>query len=216
MISLVSGALMARRARGETGAIGAVSLGEGGTSTGAFHEGMNQAAVEKLPLVVVVTNNQYAYSTPTARQFACRNLAERAVGYGIEGHTLEHGNDLGACLDVIGGAAERARAGHGPQLVVASILRLGGHGEHDDGNYVPEALKRTKTGADCLKLTEQYILDEGLATVAEMERWRENAVLQVEEAVAAAQREPAPDPDTEDWCALSTRHLGDGYDGGCK
>jgi TPP-dependent pyruvate/acetoin dehydrogenase alpha subunit len=211
MISVVSGALIARRAKGEAGAIGAVSLGEGGTSTGAFHEAMNQAAIEKLPIVVVVTNNQYAYSTPTTRQFACENLADRAAGYGIEGYTLEQGNDLGECLRVIGGAAERARGGHGPQLVVASILRLGGHGEHDDGGYVLDTLKRSTTGADCLKLTEQSILKEGLATQQEMDQWRANAVHQVEEAVATAQREPAPDPDAEDWCALSTRRLGDGY-----
>ena len=215
MISVVSGALMARRAKGETGAIGAVSLGEGGTSTGAFHEALNQAAVEKLPLVVVVTNNQYAYSTPTSRQFACRNLAERAAGYGIEGHTIEFGNDLAACLEVIGGAAERARGGHGPQLVVASILRLSGHGEHDDAHYITDAHKHVKTAADCLKLTEQFILDEGFATAADLEHWRANAVRQIEEAVATAQREPAPDPDTEDWCALSTRRLVDAYDGGC-
>ncbi len=215
MISVVSGALMARRAKGERGAIGAVSLGEGGTSTGAFHEAMNQAAVEKLPLVVVVTNNQYAYSTPTARQFECKNLADRAAGYGIEGYTIEHGNDLGACLDVIGGAAERARAGHGPQLVVASILRLAGHGEHDDGNYVLDTLKRSKVGADCLKLAEQFIVKEGLATAADLDQWRASALHQVEDAVATAQREPAPDPDAEEWCALSTRRLGDGYDGGC-
>jgi pyruvate dehydrogenase E1 component alpha subunit/2-oxoisovalerate dehydrogenase E1 component alpha subunit len=213
MISVVSGALMARRAKGESGAIGAVSAGEGATSTGAFHEALNQAAVEKLPLVVVVTNNQYAYSTPTARQFACTNLAERAKGYGIEGYALEYGNDLAACLEVIGGAAKRAREGHGPQLVVASILRLSGHGEHDDGHYVLDSLKRSKTGADCLKVTEQFIQDEGLATAAEMEGWRANAVQQVEEAVATAQREPAPDPDTEEWSAISTRRLGDAYDG---
>jgi pyruvate dehydrogenase E1 component alpha subunit/2-oxoisovalerate dehydrogenase E1 component alpha subunit len=215
MISVVSGTLIARRAKGETDAIGAVSVGDGATSTGAFHEAMNQAAVEKLPLVVVVTNNQYAYSTPTSEQFACRNLVERAVGYGIEGHTLDRGNDLAQCLEVIGGAAERARAGHGPQLVVASILRLGGHGEHDDAHYVQEAQKRAKTGADCLKLTEQFILDEGLATSADLDRWRANAVQQIEETVATAQREPAPDPEAEDWCALATRRLGDAYGAGC-
>jgi pyruvate dehydrogenase E1 component alpha subunit/2-oxoisovalerate dehydrogenase E1 component alpha subunit len=214
MISVVSGALMAHRAMGETDIIGAVSLGEGGTSTGAFHEAINQAAVEKLPLLVVVTNNQYAYSTPTSRQFACENLVERAAGYGIGGHLLEYGNDLSACLEVIGHAADRARAGHGPQMVVASVLRLAGHGEHDDGNYIPDSQKRTKTGADCMKLTEQYMLAEGLATAADLERWRADAVQQVEEAVATAQREPAPDPDTEDWRALSTPHLVDGYDGG--
>ena len=216
MISVVSGALMARRSKGELGTIGAVSMGEGATSTGAFHEALNQAAVEKLPVVIVVTNNQYAYSTPTARQFACENLVDRAAGYGMEGYVIEHGNDLTSCLKVIGGAAERARGGHGPQLVVASILRLSGHGEHDDGHYVLDSLKRSKTGADCMKVTEQFILNEGLATAAEMERWRADAVLQVEEAVATAQREPAPDPDAEDWCALSTRGLGDSYDGGCR
>lgn len=215
MISVVSGALMARRARGESGVIGAVSSGEGATSTGAFHEGLNQASVEKLPLVVVVTNNQYAYSTPTSRQFACKNLVERAAGYGIEGYTLEFGNDLAACLKVIGTAGERARAGHGPQLVVASILRLGGHGEHDDGHYILDSLKRSRTGTDCLKVTEQFILAEGLATAADLEHWRAATVQQVEEVVATVQREPAPDPDTEEWCALSTRRLGEAYDGGC-
>jgi pyruvate dehydrogenase E1 component alpha subunit/2-oxoisovalerate dehydrogenase E1 component alpha subunit len=215
MISVVSGALMARRARGEAGVTGAVSLGEGGTSTGAFHEAMNQAAIEKLPLVVVVTNNQYAYSTPTERQFACESLVKRAVGYGIQGHTIEQGNDLAACLEVIGRATQRAREGDGPQMVVTSILRLGGHGEHDDGGYVLDVLKRSKTGADCMKVTEQYILAEGLATAADLEHWRANAVQQVEEAVATAQREPAPDPDTEQWCALSTSRLMDGYDTGC-
>jgi pyruvate dehydrogenase E1 component alpha subunit/2-oxoisovalerate dehydrogenase E1 component alpha subunit len=214
MISVVSGALMARKAKGEPGSIGAVSLGEGGTSTGSFHEAMNQAAIEKLPLVVVVTDNQYAYSTPTARQFACRSLVDRAAGYGIEGSVIERGNDLAACLDVIGNAARRAREGHGPQLVVASILRLGGHGEHDDAHYVTDALKRSEVGGDCLKLTEETIVEEGLATADDLELWRANAALQVEEAVAAVQREPAPDPDAEDWCALASRHLGDGYGGG--
>ena len=204
---------MARRAKGESGAIGAVSAGEGATSTGAFHEALNQAAVEKLPLVVVVTNNQYAYSTPAARQFACENLVERAVGYGIEGYALEYGNDLAACLNVIGGAAERARAGHGPQLVVTSVLRLSGHGEHDDGSYVAETLKRSKMGTDCMKVTEEFILSEGLATAAELERWRAATVQQVDEVVATVQHEPAPDPDSEEWWAISTRRLGDAYDG---
>ncbi|MGA3172351.1 MAG: thiamine pyrophosphate-dependent dehydrogenase E1 component subunit alpha [Chthoniobacteraceae bacterium] len=210
MISVVSGALMARRAKGESGSIGAVSLGDGGTSTGAFHEAMNQAAIEKLPLVVVVTNNQYAYSTPTSRQFACDNLVDRAIGYGIEGHLLDRGNDLAQCLDVIGTAAERTRGGHGPQLVVASILRLGGHGEHDDARYVTDSQKRSTQFADCLKVTEQTILTERMATEADLDQWRAAAVHQVEEAVATALREPAPDPDVEDWCALSTRRLREG------
>src|SRR5580658_7838253 len=83
MISVVNGALMARRFRKMDGCVGAASIGDGGTSTGAFHEGVNQAAVERLPLVLVVANNQYAYSTPTQRQFACKDLIDKAIGYGV-------------------------------------------------------------------------------------------------------------------------------------
>src|SRR5476649_1804490 len=83
MISVVNGALFARRMKGITGTVGATCLGDGATSTGAFHEALNQAAVEKLPLVLVLADNQYAYSTPTSRQFACEDLAAKAVGYGV-------------------------------------------------------------------------------------------------------------------------------------
>src|SRR5919109_642397 len=118
MIAVVNGMLLARRFQGRSGMVGATCLGEGGTSTGAFHESLNQAAVEKLPLVLVVANNQYAYSTPSSRQFACRNLVDKAVGYGVEGHGVD-GTDLGACLKAMAEAVHRARNGHGPQLVVA-------------------------------------------------------------------------------------------------
>src|SRR5271168_2997405 len=85
MISVVNGALMARRFKKIEGSVGAASIGDGATSTGSFHEGLNQAAVERLPLVLVVANNQYAYSTPNSRQFACRALIDKAIGYGGEG-----------------------------------------------------------------------------------------------------------------------------------
>ena len=90
-------------------------LGDGATSTGSFHEALNQAAVEKLPLVLVVANNQFAYSTPNASQFACASLADKAAGYGIAGHTVD-GTDLSVCLETVGKAVADARAGHGPQL----------------------------------------------------------------------------------------------------
>src|SRR6266850_57354 len=126
MIPVVNGALLARRMKGITGTVGATCIGDGGTSTGAFHEALNQAAVEKLPLVLVVADNQYAYSTPNSRQFACRSLVDKAVGYGVEGHSVD-GTDLLACLKIITDAVRRARGGHGPQLVVARLLRLCGH-----------------------------------------------------------------------------------------
>ena len=118
MISVLVGKLMAKRMKGEKDFIGLTTIGEGGMQTGASHEGLNIAAVEKVPLVVVATNNHFAYSTPNEREFACAHLVDRAKGYGYEGHTVD-GTDLNACLDVIGDAVQRARAGRPPQLVVA-------------------------------------------------------------------------------------------------
>src|SRR5947208_2701054 len=112
MISVVNGALMARRFKGIQGIVGAACIGVGATSTGAFHEGLNQAAVEKLPLVLIVANNQFAYSTPTTSQFACADLANKAIGYGVESHSV-NGTDFSDCLETVGAAIARARAGHG-------------------------------------------------------------------------------------------------------
>jgi pyruvate dehydrogenase E1 component alpha subunit/2-oxoisovalerate dehydrogenase E1 component alpha subunit len=210
MLPVVSGALMARRFKGITGCVGATCIGDGGTSTGAFHEGLNAAAVEKLPLVVVVTNNQFAYSTPTCRQFACHDLVDRAAGYGVDGYHLD-GTRLEQCLEIIPAAIERARAGHGPQLVVASLLRLAGHGEHDDGSYIPEKLKQSPVGADCLQLAADHMKEEMWATDAEIAQWREAASREVEEALAIVQREAPPSPEDEDWCAISTSRLRDGF-----
>jgi len=210
MISVVCGGLMAKRFKGETGAVGATCIGDGGTSTGAFHEALNLAAVEKLPLVMVVANNQFAYSTPNSKQFACEHLVDRAVGYGIDGHTVD-GTDLDACLSVVGKAVERARGGHGPQLVVATLLRLAGHGEHDDASYISEALRQSATGRDCLKAAECAMIERAWASESDLECWREETFRQVEEAVATVQREPAPDPNEENWCALSTPHLDDTF-----
>ncbi|MEI6561627.1 MAG: thiamine pyrophosphate-dependent dehydrogenase E1 component subunit alpha [Verrucomicrobiota bacterium] len=210
MISVVCGALMARRFKGETGAVGATCIGDGGTSTGAFHEALNLAAVEKLPLVMVVANNQFAYSTPNSKQFACKDLVDRAAGYGIDGHTVD-ATDLDACLHIVGQAVERARAGHGPQLVVATLLRLAGHGEHDDASYIDAPLKESALGRDCLNRAECMLMERGWASATDLECWREETLRQVEEAVATVQREPAPDPNEEKWCALSTPHLDDTF-----
>src|SRR5690349_8072670 len=154
MISVVNGVLLAKQTNGEREIAGVASIGDGATSTGAVHESLNQAAIEKLPLIVVIANNQYAYSTPTSRQFACRNLADRAAGYGIDCQSID-GTDLEACLKALGRAAEAARNGRGPQLVVANLLRLCGHGEHDDASYVLAKLKSSPVGRDCLKVAEE-------------------------------------------------------------
>jgi len=210
MIPTVAGTLMARRFRGIVGTVGATCLGDGATSTGAFHEGLNLAAVEKLPLVVVVANNQYAYSTPNSRQFACEDLVDKAVGYGMTGHSLD-ATDLEKCLRVLSEAVAAARAGGGPQLVVASLLRLSGHGEHDDSHYIEERLRESRLGLDCLPLAEQRLRSEGWADDATLRELETTAQQQIDEAVATTLREPLPDPNEEDWCALATRHLCEGF-----
>lgn len=208
MIPVVVGNLLAKRMKGEKGFVGLTTIGEGGMQTGASHEGMNIAAVEKVPFVLVASNNRFAYSTPNDRQFGCRDLVDRAAGYGYEGHTVD-GTDLTACLEVIGGAVERARAGGPPQLVVAHLLRLAGHGEHDDASYVPPEMRNEPFARDSVKYAEQQILELGLANAATLRQWRDEVATEVEEAVNTAQREAAPLGSEEDWCAMSTREMAD-------
>jgi len=211
MISVVNGILLARRFKNIPGTVGVASIGDGATSTGAFHEALNQAAIEKLPLVLVVADNQYAYSTPTSRQFACKDLTDKAVGYGVEAHSVD-GTDLTACLKVVGNAIARAREGHGPQLVVATLLRLCGHGEHDDANYIDLKIKKSPVGRDCLKVAGDFLLRQKWADAASLKTLRDEVLHEVEEAVAQAQREPAPDPFVEEWRAISSRHLSETHE----
>jgi pyruvate dehydrogenase E1 component alpha subunit/2-oxoisovalerate dehydrogenase E1 component alpha subunit len=211
MISVVNGVLFARRMKGVTGTVGAACIGDGGTATGSFHEALNQAAIEKLPLVLIVANNHYAYSTPNDREFACRDLTDKAAGYGVEAHAVD-GTDLSACLKVVGDAIARARAGRGPQMVVATLLRLCGHGEHDDASYIDPKLKASPAGRDCLKVAEEHLLRQKWADAAALAVLRGEIVREIEEAVAQVQREPTPDPFTEDWRAISTAHLNEGHE----
>jgi len=203
-VSVVAGSLLAKRLQGHLlGCVGATCVGDGATSTGAFHEGLNLAAVEKLPMVVIVANNQFAYSTPTSRQYACEDLVDRAKGYGVTGHSVD-GTDFLACAGVIGNAVSLARAGGGPQLVVARLLRLSGHGEHDDGSYVPDSVKAGIYGRDCIDVAEQQLLEFQIMSAEEIASIRETAAIEVQAAVAQAQQEPVPDPYLEDWRAYSS------------
>jgi len=211
MLSVVNGALLARRIRGELGdSVGAACIGEGGTSTGAFHEALNAAAVERLPLVVAVANNQFAYSTPNSRQFACDHLVDRAIGYGIEGHSVD-ATDLVACVDVFANAVARARAGHGPQLVVGTLLRLAGHGEHDDAPYITAAHRSAPSGRDCYVFAREQIVAAGWMSGQQLDDIESQAARDVDAAVASAQQEAGPDPNLDSWAALSTAHLAEGH-----
>jgi TPP-dependent pyruvate/acetoin dehydrogenase alpha subunit len=203
-VPVIAGMLFAKRLQGTLdGRVGATCIGDGATSTGAFHEGLNLAAVERLPMVVVVGNNQFAYSTPNNRQFACADLVEKARGYGIGGFSVD-GTDLLECVSVIGEAVKRARNGGGPQLVVARLLRLSGHGEHDDGSYVPAEWRDGHYGRDCVEVAMRQLVEHGAATPDEILAWQESFADEVQRAVAQAQQEAAPDPYLENWSALST------------
>jgi len=204
-VPVIAGMLFAKRLKGTLeGCVGATSVGDGATSTGAFHEGLNLAAVEKLPMVVVVANNQFAYSTPNSRQFACGDLVERAKGYGIGGFSVD-GTDLLECASVVREAVRLAREGGGPQMIVAHLLRLSGHGEHDDGSYVPGNAKAGHYGRDCVEVAMRQLVDGGYATVDEILAWQEETAEEVQKAVAQAHQEAVPDPYKEDWTALSTK-----------
>ena len=116
--------------------VGLVYIGDGATSTGAFHEGINFAAVQRCPLVVIVENNGYAYSTPTSKQTAAKQFVDKAPGYGIPGDQAD-GNDVLAVYDVTKQAVDRARRGEGVSLVELITYRRKGHAEHDNQSYVP-------------------------------------------------------------------------------
>jgi len=202
MVSVVSGWLIARRLRGVNGgelSIGMTSIGDGGMATGAFHEGLNLAAVEKLPLVLLVANNQLSYSTFNDRSFACKDLYDRAIGYGVTGHRCD-GTDADDCLATITDAVARARRGEGPQMVVATLLRLAGHGQHDDAKYVPQELK-SRFG-DCIQLYERTLKIQGVATDAAIAAIWDECRAKVDDALAHVQGEPDPDPAQETWQAF--------------
>jgi TPP-dependent pyruvate/acetoin dehydrogenase alpha subunit len=136
MVPVMAGVTLSFRMRGEN-RVGLVYVGAGATSTGAFHEGINFAAVQRCPLVVVVENNGYAYSTPTSRQTAAARLVDKAIGYGIPGVRAD-GNDILEVYGVTRAAVDHARRGGGVTLLELMTYRRKGHAEHDSQSYVPE------------------------------------------------------------------------------
>jgi pyruvate dehydrogenase E1 component alpha subunit/2-oxoisovalerate dehydrogenase E1 component alpha subunit len=208
-VSVVNGMLIGKRLQGKGDCIGGVTAGDGNMSTGAFHEGLNQAAVEKLPLIVGVADNQFAYSTPTKSQYACEDLSSRAEGYGVAAYSID-GTNLDECLRAFQDAAEKVRAGEGPQLIVGKLLRLSGHGEHDDASYVPDSVRAGKYGRDCNEVARAMILERSFACEEELAEIEKLATEQVEESVSRAQSEKSPSPVTDDWKALASDSLAEG------
>ena len=194
MIPVMTGVLLAARMQKKP-IVAIAYIGDGGMSTGAFHEGLNFAAVQKLPLIVVAEYNHYAYSTPTAMQTAVRDLAEKAAGYGIPAHIVD-GNDVVACYEVTRTAAARARAGGGAVLIEAKTYRRKGHAEHDDQRYVaPGEIEWWEKHNDPLDRYERYLIEDGVATQKKLEAITADVIREIEEDCAWAESSPLPDPE---------------------
>ena len=193
MVPVMAGVTLSFRMRGED-RVGLVYVGDGATSTGAFHEGINLAAVQRCPLVVVVESNQYAYSTPTSRQTAARQMIDKAAGYGIAAEQAD-GNDVLATYDATKRAVDRARSGGGVTLVELTTYRRKGHAEHDNQSYVPEGeIEWWEQNNDPLTRYQTVMRSELGCTDADIAAIDERVRLEVDAATEQAERSPAPEP----------------------
>ena len=171
-------------------------------TVGAAHEGFNLIAVEKLPVVIIVSNNQYAYSTPNSQEFACASLADRGRGYGLPAYECD-GTDLLQTLDVMQRAISAARCGEGPQWIVADTLRMCGHGEHDDASYIPDEVRQKYAHKDPLEVARRELMEQGWLDEQEDASLQAEVRDFVQKAFAQAQREATPNPQSMDWSAVS-------------
>lgn len=194
MLPVIVGGVMARRRQGQD-SVGVAYIGEGGTSTGDFHEAVNFAAVFDVPVVFVIENNHYAYSTPARLQYRCRQLAERAAGYGIEGlHT--DGNDAIELYLLTTRLMEERRRNPRPVLLECQTMRMRGHGEHDDFSYVPRELLAEYAARDPIELARARLAAEGVVSAEAFTQLDRECQAEVERSYQQALGEPRPHPGT--------------------
>jgi TPP-dependent pyruvate/acetoin dehydrogenase alpha subunit len=193
MVPVMAGVTLTFKMRGEN-RVGLIYVGDGATSTGAFHEGINFAAVQRCPLVVIVENNGYAYSTPTHKQTLAKHFVDKAVGYGVPGEQAD-GNDVLAVYDVTRRAVDRARRGDGVTLIELLTYRRKGHAEHDNQSYVPAGeIERWASENDPVdryvaRLTGEFGFEPTELTAVDARVRRE-----IDEATELAEASPLPDP----------------------
>ncbi|MCE9613997.1 MAG: thiamine pyrophosphate-dependent dehydrogenase E1 component subunit alpha [Lentisphaerae bacterium] len=194
MLPVVVGGVMARRRLG-VDAVGFAYIGDGGSSTGDFHEAINFAAVFSVPVIFIIENNKYAYSTPIAGQFRCERLIDRAPGYGLEGFSAD-GNDALALYRLVHPLAADIRAKPRPIMIECDTMRMRGHGEHDDFTYVPPKLLERYRARDPIAVASNHLKAEGVLTAAEIESLTQACQAEVDLAYRTAMNEPPPNPDT--------------------
>ncbi len=192
MVPVMAGVCLSFRMRKQD-RVGMVYIGDGAMSTGAFHEGINFAAVQKLPLVIICENNGYAYSTPMSRQTAVQFLVEKAAGYGVAGEQAD-GNDVLAVYETTKRAVDRARAGGGVTLVELITYRRKGHAEHDNQSYVPKEEIEAWEARDPIDRYTRRLLESGWATAADVDALDARVTDEIDRAVAICEHEPLPEP----------------------
>jgi TPP-dependent pyruvate/acetoin dehydrogenase alpha subunit len=193
LIPVMAGVALAGRYLGQK-IVAMTWIGDGGSSTGAFHEGMNFAAATRAPLVCVVENNQWAYSTPVQRQVPLRDLADRAKAYGIPGMIVD-GNDAVAVYETAKEAVERCRAGDGPVLIEAKTMRMRGHAQHDPAEYVPKAMFEYWKARDPLALYEAYLTAHKLWDAKTRKEIEARIEREIDEDREFAESSPFPPPE---------------------
>jgi TPP-dependent pyruvate/acetoin dehydrogenase alpha subunit len=192
MVPVMAGVTLSFKMRKQD-RVGLVYVGDGATSTGAFHEGINFAAVQRCPLVVVIENNGYAYSTPLRKQTAAKQLVDKAIGYGIAGEQAD-GNDVIATYEVTKRAVDRARAGEGVTLVELITYRRKGHAEHDNQSYVPPGeIDRWASENDPIDRYAKRLLSEGFDQ-SELAAMDVRVQEEIDRATDEAEKSPMPEP----------------------
>ena len=170
-------------------------VGDGGSTAGLWHETLNMAALYKVPYVLIVENNQYAYSTHVSESIPVENIADRAAGYNMPG-TIVDGNDVEAVYVATCEAVDRARHGGGPSLIEAKTMRMMGHAIHDGAEYVPRELLAEWEKKDPISRYQAKLLAEEVADKEELDEIRQRAAVEIEDAIEFAETSPYPDPDS--------------------
>ena len=193
MVPVMAGVTLTFKMRGED-RVGLVYIGDGATSTGAFHEGINFAAVQRCPLVIVVENNGYAYSTPTSKQTLAKQFVDKAIGYGIPAEQAD-GNDVIATYEATKRGVDRARRGEGVTLVELMTYRRKGHAEHDNQSYVPEGeIARWEKENDPIDRYVARLKAEFQVTAQELTSLDERVRREIDAATEIADASPPPEP----------------------
>jgi TPP-dependent pyruvate/acetoin dehydrogenase alpha subunit len=198
LIPVMTGIAMAGRYLGQN-IVTMTWIGDGGTSTGVFHEGLNLAAVQKAPFVLIVENNQWAYSTPVEKQTALRDLADRAKAYGIESAIVD-GNDVVAVVRAAREAVAHARARHGPVLIEAKTMRMRGHAQHDPAEYVPKEMIELWKRRDPLDRHEKFLTENKLWDAKTKKKIDQRIAREIQADVEFAENSPFPPPELAGQC----------------